>query len=166
MLAGAPTSPLVVEKLSKVIPNGNIFLLTEQLKPAVSFSDHNQVKTLKESILSGEGSLLGWPICKQSVILIPINESPVPNDWEKAIKTIDEENVVGEICVTGKIVTDGYDGMPGASRDASLCIMVIPSTEWVTLDIGISRNLLDFLDEKLSEFLQSMVCSQLRILSL
>ena len=119
MLAGAPTSPLVVEKLSKVIPNGNIFLpygATEALP--VSFSDHNQVKTLKESILSGEGSPLGYPICKQSVILIPINESPVPNDWEKAIKTIDEENVVGEICVTGKIVTDGYDGMPGASRDA------------------------------------------------
>ena len=54
MLAGAPTSPLVVEKLSKVIPNGNIFLpygATEALP--VSYSDHNQVKKLKESILTG-----------------------------------------------------------------------------------------------------------------
>ena len=119
MLAGAPTSPLVVEKLSKVIPNGNIFLpygATEALP--VSYSDHNQVKKLKESILTGEGSPLGYPISKQSVILIPIKESPIPNEWEEAIKTIGEENVVGEICVTGTIVTEGYDGMPGASRDA------------------------------------------------
>ena len=42
----------------------------------------------------------------------------MPNEWEEAIKTISEANVVGEICVTGTIVTEGYDGMPGASRDA------------------------------------------------
>ena len=54
MLAGAPTSPLVVEKLSKVIPNGNIFLpygATEALP--VSYSDHNQVKNSKNLFSPG-----------------------------------------------------------------------------------------------------------------
>ena len=89
----------------------------------------------------------------------------MPNEWEEAIKTIGEENVVGEICVTGTIVTEGYDGMPGASRDARFVYNGNTFHEWVTLDIGINRKLLDFLDEKLSEFVHSMACLQLRIVS-
>ena len=119
MLAGASTHPSIVERLAKTIPNGRVLLpygATEALP--VSFSDHNQIKKIKDSILSGQGSSLGYPISKKSVMLVPITNSPLPNDWEETINPVKEQNCIGEICITGDIVTDGYDGMPGATRDA------------------------------------------------
>ena len=53
-----------------------------------------------------------------SIILFPFKNSPLPNESEEAIKPIKEKFITGEICVSGETVTDGYDYMPGATRDA------------------------------------------------
>ena len=49
---------------------------------------------------------------------MPVSNSPIPNESESNLLPIKEKSITGEICVAGNIVTDGYDQMPGATRDA------------------------------------------------
>ena len=49
---------------------------------------------------------------------MPIRNSPFPNQNEEKILPIDITLEIGEICVAGSTVTDGYDQMPGSTRDA------------------------------------------------
>lgn len=119
MLAGAPSPPNLIKKLAKVVENGRIIIpygATEALP--VSCTDHKEVGRLSESILSGGGSCLGRPIQNTSVLLMPIRNSPLPHEHEENILPIENVLETGEICVCGDIVTDGYDQMPGATRDA------------------------------------------------
>jgi len=119
MLAGAPTHPTLVRRLSKVAPNARIYLpygATEALP--VAFCDHSEVDANFDSILSGDGSCLGKPVNGVDIMLIQPRNSPIPHDFEERIKPIKNSMAVGEICVTGKVVTDGYDRMPGATRDS------------------------------------------------
>ena len=83
-----------------------------------SFCDHSEVDINFDSILSGDGSCLGKPVNGVEIMLIQPRNSPVPHDFEERIKPIKNSMTVGEICVTGKVVTDGYDRMPGATRDS------------------------------------------------
>ena len=119
MLAGAPSPPNLIKNLSKVVENGKIIIpygATEALP--VSCTDHKEVSRLSESIISGGGSCLGRPIPNTSVLLMPIRNSPLPHEYEENILPIENALETGEICVSGDIVTDGYDQMPGATRDA------------------------------------------------
>ena len=119
MLAGAPSSPDLVESLANRLPAGKVIIpygATEALP--VSYSDNAQIKSLYKSIISGEGSNLGRPIKNISILIMPIRNSPLPNEKEEVINPIKMEFELGEICVAGNTVTDGYDRMPGATRDA------------------------------------------------
>lgn len=119
MLAGAPSSPYLISSLSSHLPNGRVIVpygATEALP--VSYSDHVTIKQLAKSTLEGGGSNLGKAVTGVSILLFPIKNSPLPNESEEAIKPIKEKFITGEICVSGETVTDGYDYMPGATRDA------------------------------------------------
>ena len=119
MLAGAPASPNLVCNLAKSLPRGKVIIpygATEALP--VSFSDHRQIAKLSKSILEGQGSCLGKPVKDVSIRLIPIRNSPIPDEGEGSIIPINNKLETGEICVSGDTVTDGYDQMPGATRDA------------------------------------------------
>ena len=119
MLAGAPSSPYLISSLSSHLPNGKVIVpygATEALP--VSYSDHVTIKQLAKSTLEGEGSNLGKPVQGVSILLFPIRNSPLPDDSDEKIKPIKEKFITGEICVSGDTVTDGYDNMPGATRDA------------------------------------------------
>ncbi len=119
MLAGAPVTPKVVHRLASYLPSGKIFIpygATEALP--VSYSNHNQISRLSQSIINGEGSCLGKPINDVSIQLMPVKNSPIPNQDEDEIIPVTTKFETGEICVSGICVTDGYDQMPGATRDA------------------------------------------------
>ena len=119
MLAGAPSTPKLITSLSKRLPNGKIIVpygATEALP--VSYSCHDQIKNLSNSIIEGGGSNLGIGIKGISILIMPIRNSPLPNENEDFIVPIKEKLLTGEICVAGNVVTDGYDQMPGATRDA------------------------------------------------
>ncbi|MGB0354803.1 MAG: fatty acid CoA ligase family protein [Opitutales bacterium] len=119
MLAGAPASPNLVCNLAKSLPRGEVIIpygATEALP--VSYSNHHQIAKLSKSIVNGEGSCLGKPVKDVSIQLIPVRNSPIPNESEDTIIPITNKLETGEICVSGDTVTDGYDQMPGATRDA------------------------------------------------
>ena len=82
------------------------------------YSNHNQISRLNQSIINGEGSCLGRPINNVSIQLMPVKNSPIPNQDEDEIIPVTTKFETGEICVSGICVTDGYDQMPGATRDA------------------------------------------------
>ena len=116
-LAGAPSPPSLIEKLSKVLINGQVIVpygSTEALP--VAYCKSQEVKTCRTSIESGEGSLLGKPIPGITIKIFPARNAPYPSNSDEL--NVLDKNEVGEICVSGAVVTDGYYRMPGATFDA------------------------------------------------
>ena len=116
-LAGAPSPPSLIEKLSKVLINGQVIVpygSTEALP--VAYCKSQEVKTCRTSIESGEGSLLGKPIPGITIKIFPARNAPYPSNSHEL--NVLDKNEVGEICVSGAVVTDGYYRMPGATFDA------------------------------------------------
>ena len=116
-LAGAPVSPSLVDQLSECLPNGRILVpygATEALP--VSFTNGSTVQKCKVSILAGQGSLIGNPVPGAKVKILPAVRPPLP-DFPDEYTGL-ENGKVGEICVSGRMVTAGYDRMPGATCDA------------------------------------------------
>ena len=113
-LAGAPSPPALIEKLSSFMDNGNVFVpygATEALP--VSYCSHTEIADTRESIERGEGSCLGQPLPGVSVKLLPVSSSP----FGKEIQEV-KDGEVGEICVAGPTVTEEYYRMPGATFDS------------------------------------------------
>ena len=116
-LAGAPVPPDLVEQLGSVLTNGRVLVpygATEALP--VSWTDGSQIQKYKNSTLHGEGSLIGKPVPGADVRILP-NVRPPLGNYSPDHQTLPEEEV-GEICVSGKMVSAGYDRMPGATCDA------------------------------------------------
>ena len=116
-LAGAPSHPSLVENLSNIILNGTVILpygSTEALP--ISASNHHEVKILANDIAKGNGSCLGKPLPGNVVRIMPITHSPFESgsNCPKGLKQGD----VGEICVSGSIVSKEYFKMPGATVDS------------------------------------------------
>lgn len=116
-LAGAPVPPSLAEQLNQCIPHGRVIVpygATEALP--VSSTDNSEISDYKSSTLEGKGSLVGTPIPGAKVRILDITHAPLP-DYPGDFDGL-EQGVVGEICVSGKMVTAGYDRMPGATCDA------------------------------------------------
>ena len=116
-LAGAPSPPSLIEELSKVLINGQVIVpygSTEALP--VAYCKSQEVKTCRSSIESGEGSLLGKPIPGITIKIFAARNAPYPSNSDEL--NVLDKNEVGEICVSGAVVTDGYYRMPGATSDA------------------------------------------------
>jgi acyl-CoA synthetase (AMP-forming)/AMP-acid ligase II len=116
-LAGAPSHPTLVENLSNIISNGTVILpygATEALP--ISASNHNEVKILAKDIAEGNGSCLGKPLPGNVVRIMPTTQSPFESgtNCPKGL----EQGEVGEICVSGSIVSKEYFKMPGATVDS------------------------------------------------
>ena len=116
-LAGAPVPPSLAEQLNQCIPHGRVIVpygATEALP--VSSTDSSEISDYKSSTLEGKGSLVGTPIPGAKVRILDITHAPLP-DYPGDFDGL-EQGVVGEICASGKMVTAGYDRMPGATCDA------------------------------------------------
>lgn len=117
LLAGAPAHPSLVHDLSKVIPNGKVILpygATEALP--ISAAYHIEVNKLSRDISLGQGSCLGRPLQGNTVRIAPISFSP----FESGLNCPQElpQGEVGEICVSGPVVSQEYFRMPGATVDS------------------------------------------------
>jgi len=116
-LAGAPISPDLAQGLQQVLPNGEVIVpygATEALP--ISSTNASHIQNAEESILAGEGSLIGSPLPEVKVRIFPSVQSPLP-DYEEGNQGL-PDGQVGEICVSGGMVSAGYDRMPGATCDA------------------------------------------------
>ena len=116
-LAGAPSHPALVKDLADVIPNGKVLLpygSTEALP--ISSADHIDVGNLAEDIALGNGSCLGRPLSGNSIRIAPITFSPFESgsNCPKGLPL----GEVGEICVSGSVVSREYFRMPGATVDS------------------------------------------------
>jgi olefin beta-lactone synthetase len=116
-LAGAPAHPSLVKDLARIIPNGKVLLpygATEALP--VSVADHIDVNNLAKDIALGNGSCLGRPLTGNLIRISPITFSP----YESGINCPKElpQGEVGEICVSGSVVSQEYFRMPGATHDS------------------------------------------------
>ena len=117
LLAGAPTSPILIKNLSKFIPNGEVILpygATEALP--LSAITQSQVEQLEHSINSGKGACLGKPLNGNTIKIMPISMSPFASG-ENCPKEL-KQGDVGEICVSGPVVSEKYYRMPGATCDS------------------------------------------------
>jgi len=116
-MAGAPVPPRLVEELQTYLPNGAVIVpygATEALP--ISSTHSSDISRHKESILAGEGSLIGKPVPGAKVCIVPSIQSPLADYEDNYSGLLPGE--VGEICVSGSMVSDGYDRMPGATCDA------------------------------------------------
>ena len=116
-LAGAPSHPTLVKNLSNIISKGTVILpygATEALP--ISATDHHEVKILAKDIAQGNGSCLGKPLSGNVVRIMPITHSPFESgsNCPKGL----EQGEVGEICISGSIVSKEYFKMPGATVDS------------------------------------------------
>jgi long-subunit acyl-CoA synthetase (AMP-forming) len=60
--------------------------------------------------------LLGKPVAGITIKIFPARNAPYPSNSHEL--NVLDKNEVGEICVSGGVVTDGYYRMPGATFDA------------------------------------------------
>ena len=121
LLAGAPVPPSLAEQLGSCLPNGRVIVpygATEALP--VSSTTGQEISSDKELTLAGAGSLVGCPIPGARVQILPVSRAPLP-PYQEGFSGL-PPGEVGEICVSGPMVTAGYDRMPGATCDARFTI--------------------------------------------
>ena len=117
-LAGAAAPPALVQNLIPILPNARILApygATEALP--LSVADANDILDMRESTEQGEGSCLGKPLTNIDFRILPACNSPIPN-----LEEVEElrQGEVGEIAVSGPVVTKSYYRMPGATFDSKV----------------------------------------------
>ena len=140
LMAGAPVSPALFADLQKILPNGTAYSpygATESLPIAsisgpevtgvgkfqgssnkVQESDHLDTSSLSlgtsAATAAGHGTCVGRPVREITVKIIPIHDGPVTEIRELPTGQI------GEIIVSGPVVTRTYDELPEATTLAKI----------------------------------------------
>tara|TARA_B100000282_G_scaffold293493_1_gene268915 strand:- start:3366 stop:5000 length:1635 start_codon:yes stop_codon:yes gene_type:complete len=120
-LAGASPHPKLVEGLSNILPNGKVIVpygATESLP--ISSTDHKEISDLYDDTSQGNGSALGKPLNGITIKIMPITQAPF--DSEPNYPNELESGKIGEICVSGAVVSEKYFRMPGATLDSKFKI--------------------------------------------
>ncbi len=120
LMAGAPVSGELIEKTYKILPDDAEIHIpygaTEAL-PIVSADGWEIVNTTWKKTIAGEGSYVGRPLPGTDVKIMELSEYPVSELTEELILPIGE---VGEIIVSGDVVTKTYDHDEKETRMAKL----------------------------------------------
>ena len=110
--AGAPVPATVLEQFSSMLTEGvNIYTpygATESL-PVCSIDSHTiltQTRTLTDS---GQGICIGQPVDSIELKIISIDDDAIPQ-WSDELEV--PQGTIGEICVKGNQVTQGYFNRP------------------------------------------------------
>ncbi len=118
--AGAPTSPRALETFSRLLePPAQVFTpygATESLPVASIGSDEILGETGRRTDL-GEGVCVGLPRGAIDVKIIRISDEPIPT-WNDDLELPRGE--IGEIIVSGPVVTRSYFGRPEATALAKI----------------------------------------------
>lgn len=151
-LAGAPTHPNLIESLSKIIVKGDVIIpygATEALP--ISATNHREVKSLAKETAFGKGSVLGKPLSGTTIRIMPISNAPFESgtNCPKELK----QGEVGEICVSGDVVSKEYFRMPGATVDTKFNDGILRFHRMGDLGYFDKKGILRFLGRKAEMFL-------------
>lgn len=118
--AGAPVSPLILERFSKLIPAGSqIFTpygATESLPVAV-IGSHEILCETRYKTAKGAGTCVGRPVESIEVKIIKITDEPI-DTWDDSLCL--PQGDIGEIVVHGPMVTQTYYHRPDLTRLAKI----------------------------------------------
>lgn len=114
LIAGASASPELLLRLQRVLPNASIHIpygATEAL-PVASVTAEQILAGPARMTALGKGTCLGRPLAEVEVRILPIKESPIPSMVAAPPLPLGE---IGEITVSGPVVTKAYDNNPEAN---------------------------------------------------
>lgn len=116
LMAGAPVSGELVERVQKIIvPNGEIhtpYGATESL-PVTSITGIEIIKETWKQTREGMGTCVGKPLPGNVVRIIEEQDGAI-FDWDEVAELAVGE--IGEIVVSGEVVTGAYDNNPEENR--------------------------------------------------
>lgn len=119
VMFGAPVSPEIHRKFQKVLPNGTTYTpygATECL-PVANVEGHFLLKNTVSSTENGKGTCVGKVAPGIELKIIGITDEPIAD-----LSSIDElpAHEIGEILVTGDVVTKEYYNMPEKTAEAKI----------------------------------------------
>ena len=118
--AGAPVSPLILERITKRLPEGTqVFTphgATESLPVAVIGSNEILGETRHQTD-RGAGTCVGRPVAGIEVRIIGITDEPI-SEWSDSLCVPDGQ--IGEIVVHGPMVTQQYYSRPDLTALAKI----------------------------------------------
>ncbi|HHD57090.1 MAG TPA: peptide synthase [Desulfobulbaceae bacterium] len=120
LMAGAPVSGELVERVAKIMPpDGEIhtpYGATESL-PIASITGREIVKDCRSLTAEGHGVCVGRPLPGITLTIIRPVEGPIA-DWQQVQKL--DSGEIGEIVVKGPVVTRAYDHNPAETQLAKI----------------------------------------------
>lgn len=118
--AGAPASPRVLERLAPLLdPPAQIhtpYGATEAL-PIASIGSTEILNDTRRETDQGKGVCVGRPLPGVELAIIPIHDEPIPI-WSSDLSL--PQGSIGEIAVSGAVVTRGYFNRPEATLAAKI----------------------------------------------
>lgn len=119
VMFGAPVSNELHEKFLKILPNGTTYTpygATESL-PVACISGKDVLSNTSELTKHGKGTCVGHPVPHTNVKIIKVSDSPIDN-----FNNIEElpPYQVGEIIVSGDVVTKQYYNMENETKKAKI----------------------------------------------
>lgn len=135
LMAGAPVPPALWKDLTSLLPNGTAhspYGATESL-PISTISAAEVLTETAARTLAGAGTCVGRPVTGITIKIIAVNDGPVTELRELPT------GEVGEIIVSGPVVTATYDQLPEATAAAKISLPRAgsPDTLWHRMgDLG------------------------------
>lgn len=118
--AGAPVPAKAIERFAKLLPpSTEVFTpygATESL-PVANIGSHTILSETRHQTDQGKGVCVGLPVPGMSVRIIPIVDDPIEQFDES---TCLPPGQIGEIVVSGPVVTAEYFGRPAATKLAKM----------------------------------------------
>ncbi len=109
LIAGAPASPRLLKRIQALIVNGDVYTpygATEAL-PLTIISAREVLEDTLPLTLKGRGTCVGRPLSSVEIKILPMQGA----DIKAALPNFE----IGEIVVSGPIVTEKYDNAPKAN---------------------------------------------------
>lgn len=120
LMAGAPPSPDLLKTMRRILPDDAQIMIpygaTEAL-PIATFTGREILTETAKLTAEGKGHCVGYPVEKADIRIIHVIDAPIEK-WEDALALPDGE--IGEITVSGPMVTPVYEGLPEATRNAKI----------------------------------------------
>jgi len=119
LMAGAPVPPALFADVQEIMPNGlahSPYGATESL-PVASISAREVLGETGAATAAGRGTCVGRPVTGVQVKIIAISDGPVATLADTRELPPGE---IGEIIVTGPVVTKEYDRLPAATMLAKI----------------------------------------------